>query len=218
MKNQKKDWVFRLSTVTVLSVLALPPAFARDGGGAASCTSLTSVRTFKDTTITTARMIGADAATKTPTFCEVTGVITPVRGSHITVVYRLPDSWNGKLVGLGGGGWAGNLTLDRSGARLYTAAANLGKNYATAQTDGGHSTTDLWDTTWASNPESITDFSYRAVHLMTTVGKAVVARYYGKPQKRAYFQGCSTGGRQGLMEAQRFPDDYDGVISGAPRS
>jgi len=146
----------------------------------------------------------------------VTGVISPARGSHITVVYRLPESWNGKLVGLGGGGWAGNLALDRSGARLSTAAANLAKNYATAQTDGGHSSTDLWDTSWASNPESVTDFSYRAVHLMTTVGKAVVARYYGKPQKRAYFQGCSTGGRQGLMEVQRFPDDYNGVIAGAP--
>ncbi|HEY0340281.1 MAG TPA: tannase/feruloyl esterase family alpha/beta hydrolase, partial [Steroidobacteraceae bacterium] len=74
----------------------------------------------------------------------------------------------------------------------------------------------VWDTTWAANPESVTDFSYRAIHLMTTVGKAVVTRYYGKPQKRAYFQGCSTGGRQGLMEVQKFPDDYNGVISGAP--
>jgi feruloyl esterase len=215
MRSQRTGVVL-LQAITVLSVLALSTAFAKEGGGTASCTSLTSVKFFKDTTITTARMIGADAATKTPAFCEVTGVITPAANSHITVVYRLPESWNGKLVGLGGGGWAGNLAIDRSGARSYTAAANLAQGYATAQTDGGHPTTDPWDTSWASNPESVTDFSYRAVHLMTSVGKAVVKRYYGKPQKQAYFQGCSTGGRQGLMEVQRFPDDYNGVVSGAP--
>ena len=203
----------------MLSLLALTPALtsaATTGGGAAACTALTAVRTFKDTTISAARMIGADLNSRTPAYCEVTGVITPVPGSHITVVYRLPESWNGKLVGLGGGGWAGNLTLDRSGARLYAAATDLAQGYATAQTDGGHPSTEVWDTSWSANLETFKDFSYRAVHLMTTVGKAVVTRYYGKPQKRAYFQGCSTGGRQGLMEVQRFPDDYDGVISGAP--
>jgi feruloyl esterase len=210
--------VGRLSAI-MLTLLALTPALASAataGGDASACTALPTVRTFKDTTITAARMIGADPNSKTPAYCEVTGVITPVPGSHITAVYRLPESWNGKLVGLGGGGWAGNLTLDRSGARMYTAATNLAQGYATAQTDGGHPSTEVWDTSWSTNVESFKDFSYRAVHLMTTVGKAVVTRYYGKPQKRAYFQGCSTGGRQGLMEVQRFPDDYDGVISGAP--
>jgi feruloyl esterase len=197
----------------MLSVLGWSPVFARSG---TSCTALTDVRTFKDTTISTARMIGADPKAGTPAFCEVSGIITPAKGSHITVVYRLPESWNGKLVGLGGGGWAGNVTLDRSGGRFFNSSAHLAEGYATAQTDGGHTTTDPWDTSWASNPESMTDFSYRAIHLMTTIGKAVVARYYGKPQQRAYFQGCSTGGRQGLMEVQRFPDDYNGVISGAP--
>jgi feruloyl esterase len=200
----------------VLGVLALAPALARTAGGAAACTALTTARVFKDTTITSARMMGADEKVGTPAYCEVTGVITPVPGSHITVVYRLPESWNGKLVGIGGGGWAGNITLERSGARSYTSAASLALRFATAQTDGGHASTDPWDTTWATNSESVTDFSYRAVHLMTTVGKLVVTRYYGQPQKRAYFQGCSTGGRQGLMEVQRFPEDYDGVISGAP--
>jgi feruloyl esterase len=203
----------------MFGMLALSPTLASAGAtsnGPAACTALTTVRTFKDTTITAARMIGADATLKTPAFCEVTGVITPVSGSHITVVYRLPESWNGKFVGLGGGGWAGNITLERSGAREYAAASNLALGYATAQTDGGHPSTAIWDTSWSTNVESFKDFSFRAVHLMTTVGKAVVARYYGKPEKRAYFQGCSTGGRQGLMEVQRFPDDYDGVISGAP--
>ena len=69
-----------------------------------------------------------------------------------------------------------------------------------------------------SNPASVTDFAYRAIHLMTVNGKAVVAGYYGRPHAYAYYQGCSTGGRMGLMEAQRFPDDYDGIIAGAPAS
>jgi Tannase and feruloyl esterase len=206
----------RIGMVLGLLVWAQGPAEAKDGGGAAACSALTTVRTFKDTTISSARMISADATAKTPAYCEVTGVITPAPGSHITVVYRLPQAWNGKFAGLGGGGWAGNLTLDRGGARSSSAAANLAQGYATGQTDGGHASTEVWNTSWAANPESVTDFSYRAIHLMTTVGKAVVARYYGHPQKRAYFQGCSTGGRQGLMEVQRYPSDYDGVSSGAP--
>ncbi len=146
-----------------------------------------------------------------PAYCEVSAVITPVRGSRIGVVYRLPDAehWNGKLLGLGGGGWAGNVTL-------RAAAPGLAEGYATAQTDAGHSTRSVWDTSWAANPPSIVDFSYRAIHLMTTVGKTLVSRYYGHAQTRAYFQGCSTGGRQALMEAQRFPGDYNGIVAGAP--
>ncbi|HWW79427.1 MAG TPA: tannase/feruloyl esterase family alpha/beta hydrolase [Steroidobacteraceae bacterium] len=100
MKSQEAGAVVLLRVITVLSVLALPPAFAKGGDSAVSCTSLTSVKIFRDTTITTARMIGADTKTQTPAFCEVTGVVTPARNSHITVVYRLPESWNGKLVGL----------------------------------------------------------------------------------------------------------------------
>jgi feruloyl esterase len=202
-----------LSAAAVWALSAFP---ARAAVNHVSCSSLTTVRTFKDTTITTAMAIGADATTKAPAFCEVTGVITAAPGSRITVVYRLPESWNGKLLGLGGSGWSGNISTNTSGARNYTAVAGLSQGYATAQTDGGHATGNVWDTSFAANPASATDFSYRAVHLMTSIGKAVVAKYYGHPQTRAYFQGCSTGGRQGLMEVQKFPDDYNGVIAGAP--
>jgi hypothetical protein len=146
-----------------------------------------------------------------PSYCEVSAVVMPVPGSRIGVVYRLPEpeQWNGKLLGLGGGGWAGNVTL-------RAAAPGLAAGYATAQTDAGHAASTVWDTSWASNPQSIVDFSYRAIHLMTAVGKALIAHYYGHAQSRAYFQGCSTGGRQALMEAQRFPGDYDGIVAGAP--
>lgn len=145
-----------------------------------------------------------------PAFCEVTATLTPVDGSAIGVVYRLPEGWNGKVLGFGGGGWAGNVRLD-------TAAQSLAKGYATMQTDGGHATTDIWNNTdWFENPESLTDFAHRAVHEMTVAGKSVVSAYYGEPHDKAYFQGCSTGGRMALMEAQRYPSDYDAIISGAP--
>ncbi len=144
-----------------------------------------------------------------PSYCEVTATLSPVSGSSIGVVYRLPASWNGKVLGLGGGGWAGNVTIQ-------AASEGLRKGYATLQTDGGHAATTIWDTSWAANPEAMRDFSYRAVHEMTVAGKKLVASYYSLPHRRAYFQGCSTGGRMALMEAQRFPEDYDAISAGAP--
>ena len=98
--------------------------------------------------------------------------------------------------------------------------AGLKKGYATAQTDAGHpiptTAADVWRPDKWGTPETFADFRSRAIHGMTTVAKAVVAKYYGKPQTKAYLHGCSTGGRQGLMEVQRYPDDYDGVVSMAP--
>jgi len=159
--------------------------------------------------VSSAKEVAERAAEHLPAFCELTAVISPVRGSRIGVVYRLPEGWNGKMLGLGGGGWAGDT-------KIRTAAEGLARGYATAQTDAGHASTTVWDTSWARNPESRKDFSYRAVHLMTLVGKEVIASHYGRRETRAYFQGCSTGGRQALMEVQRFPQDYDGVTAGAP--
>jgi feruloyl esterase len=190
---------------------------AHAAGGPAACEALKAAGTFNFTTVTSAKIVAADAGQHLPAFCEVTAAVKPVKGSNITMVYRLPEGWNGKLLGLGGGGWAGNMLL-------RVAAPGLANHYATAQTDAGHFTADMdditkakvWDTAWSANPESVTDFQYRAIHLMTDLGKQVVAKYYGEPQKRAYFQGCSTGGRQALMEVQRFPKDYDGIIAGAP--
>lgn len=191
-----------------ISALVAQAAHA-SSGSAAQCEALGAANAFQNTTVSSARFIPADAAKNLPAFCEITGSVKPVEGSAITVVYRLPDNWNGKLLGLGGGGWAGNIVLP-------TAAPGLAKGYATAQTNGGHDVANVWETAWAASPEASKDFSYRAIHVMTDLGKQVVAKYYGQPQKRAYFQGCSTGGRQALMEVQRYPKDYDGVIAGAP--
>src|SRR5262249_30645996 len=110
---------------------------------------------------------------------------------------------------VGNGGFAG--AIDAAG--LARAAA---EGYATAATDTGHRGEGV-DARWATgHPEKVVDFGYRAVHEMTVAAKAVVAAFYGRAPERSYFHSCSNGGRQALMEAQRFPDDYDGLIAGAP--
>jgi len=197
----------RLLSLAVSALVA--QAAHASSGGTAQCEALGAPNAFAHTTVSSARFVAADPGKNLPAFCEVTASVKPVEGSNITVVYRMPENWNGKMLGLGGGGWAGNIVLP-------TAVPGLTKGYATAQTNGGHDVTNVWDTSWAVNPEASKDFSYRAIHVMTDVGKQVVAKYYGQPHKRAYFQGCSTGGRQALMEVQRYPKDYDGVIAGAP--
>jgi feruloyl esterase len=175
---------------------------------AADCADLARPGLFGSTEVRS-RSVAADAATGAPAHCELTAVIRPVPGSQITAVYRLPEEWNGRMLGLGGGGWAGNVLL-------ATALPALKRGYATAQTDGGHPGTNGADTAWTKDPVAVTDFSHRAVHETAVLGKQVVARRYGRDARRNYFQGCSTGGRMGLMETQRYPDDYEGVIAGAP--
>jgi feruloyl esterase len=173
---------------------------------------------FSNTSVQSAAIVAADAKAGLPGYCEVTALIAPVPGSKITVVYRLPMNWNGGLLGLGGGGWAGNLALSLpiSGPGR-TADLGLARGYTTAQTDGGHSSRDVTDVSWTrNNPVAVTDFSHRAIHEMTMLGKQVVATYYGRTATKSYYQGCSTGGRMGMMEAQRYPDDYDGIVAGAP--
>jgi feruloyl esterase len=202
-----------LGLALVLPLLALAvPARAQPAN---ACSGLGADGRFAGAKITNATLVPADPAKRLPAFCEVTGTASPTPGSHIGVVYRLPEAWNGKLLGIGGGGWAGNVTLE-------AAAEGLGKGYAVAETDGGHSSANGVDMAWALtadgkvNAAATDDFAWRAVHVMTVLGKRVLDAYYGKPAIKAYWQGCSTGGRQGLMEVQRFPEDYDGIVAGAP--
>jgi feruloyl esterase len=199
--------------------LAVAGAVTSQGAGAAQyCADLSQPGLFPNTVVRATTIVGADTKTGMPQYCEVTALITPVPGSKITAVYRLPENWNGRVLGFGGGGWAGNLALSAplSGPNR-TASLGLPRGYATAQTDGGHSSWVATDASWTrNNPVAVTDFSHRAIHEMTVLGKQVVAQYYGRPSTKSFFNGCSTGGRMGLMETQRYPDDYDGVIAGAP--
>src|SRR5262245_35876847 len=184
----------------------------------ASCESVRS-HTFHNATITVAQSVapgaftpqggrGADAFKQLPGFCRVAATITPANDSEIKIEVWLPESgWNGKLESVGNGAWAGTIS--------YPAmAAALAVGYAAASTDTGHTGNNPDFIT--GHPEKVTDFAYRAVHEMTVAAKAIVDAYYGNGPKYSYWNGCSTGGRQALTEAQRYPNDYNGILAGAP--
>ena len=145
-----------------------------------------------------------------PAFCRVQGVLHPTSDSHIAFEVWLPaEGWNGRFQGVGNGGFAGSIGYS-------SLAAAVQGGYASASTDTGHNSGGT-DASWAKgHPEKVVDFGWRAVHMTTVVGKALTTTFYGAPPRHSYFASCSNGGRQGLMEAQRFPDDYDGIIAGAP--
>jgi feruloyl esterase len=150
--------------------------------------------------------------TKLPEFCRATGSIKPSGDSDIRFEVWLPaQNWNGKFLQTGNGGAAGSI--------VYSSLADpLARGYAVANTDTGHQGGG-GDFAWAADhPEQLTDYQYRAVHELTVVGKAVTAERYGKAPAKAYWLGCSTGGRQGLKEAQKYPEDYDAIVAGAPAS
>jgi feruloyl esterase len=199
-------------------VLGAAPAFA------ASCESLTSL-SLPETTITLAQPVAAGTFTvpgaaggkgkqgpsyrDLPAFCRVTATVKPTSDSDIRIEVWLPDAsgWNGKFQGNGNGGWTGSINP-------ATLAAPLRRGYATAMTDTGH---EGGSGSFAlGHPEKLIDFAYRSTHEMTVKAKAILTAYYGQAPKQSYFNGCSAGGKQGLMEAQRFPGDFDGIISAAP--
>lgn len=144
-----------------------------------------------------------------PAYCRVSATLKPSPDSDIKIEVWLPEgaSWNGKYEAVGGGGWAGVIS--------YPALASaVEEGYATSSTDTGH---EGGNANFAvGHPEKIVDFSYRAVHEMTVKAKAIMTAFYGRGPRLSYWNGCSTGGRQGLMEAQRYPEDFDGIVAGAP--
>ena len=145
-----------------------------------------------------------------PAFCRVVVHARPSADSDIVVELWMPLSgWNGKLEGLGNGGFAGLIAYDGLGAAIIHGSA-------AAATDAGHTGSPI-DAAWAlGHPEKIADFGHRGIHEMTRVAKLVAQSFYGSGPKHSYFIGCSDGGREALMEAQRYPDDYDGILAGAP--
>ncbi len=146
-----------------------------------------------------------------PAFCRVTGTIRPTSDSDIRFEVWLPDaaSWNGKFVGTGNGVWAGSVVQ-------ASMIEPLMKGYATMATDDGHQGSPMDGSFAAGHPQKLIDFGYRAVHETTLATKALIAADYSRPASRSLFVSCSTGGRQGLMEAYRYPRDYDGISAMAP--
>jgi pimeloyl-ACP methyl ester carboxylesterase len=152
----------------------------------------------------------AVVATGLPSFCRVVGHIRPTRASDIGFEVWMPAAgWDGRLQGVGIGGFAGGIDYFTLGSAIKAGQAGVA-------TDTGHSGT-MMESAWAKNqPERVRDYGWRAIHLSTITAKALVSAFYGRKPDKSYFVGCSGGGRQGLMEAARFPEDYDGVVAGAP--
>jgi hypothetical protein len=194
--------------VLILSLAA--PAFADDTAvtkfAATDCAALSSLR-LPDVAIASAEAkapASADLGRAKVPHCKVTGVI----GTEIRFEVLLPDTWNRRFAMGGGGGFVGSVQ------NQVEEVVNRG--YATAGTDTGHQADGL-QAGWAlDNPERQVNYGYLGVHRTSEVAKAIVRAYYGSDSAYSYFLGCSNGGRQALMEAQRFPADFDGVVSGAP--
>jgi feruloyl esterase len=147
-----------------------------------------------------------------PPFCRVTATLRPTADSEIAVEVWLPlQRWNGKFAGVGNGGWAGRISYALLGDQLR-------RGYATASTDTGHVAAPGEDAARFArdHPERLIDFAHRAHHETATMTKSVIAAFYDQAPARSYFVGCSSGGYEGLMLAQRYPNDYEGIVAGAP--
>ena len=218
-------------------------AIASTPAMASPCTNLQSQQ-FQHTTITSATdntsgvfvvpgTTPPTTITGLPPFCRVTAILTPSSDSTIQIEVWLPENtWNGRFLGTGGGGFQGTITYSELAAGIQAGFAstnsdlgtgssgcnplfcgsngNMGNPLAIAFGDPAAPSTGLF-----GHPERIKDFGFRAIHLMTVRGKQIANAFYGHDARKAYFAGCSTGGQNALMEAQRFPDDYDGILAGA---
>lgn len=199
-----------------LAVVALPSVHAQDDRSPvpSACSQLAALA-LPDTTITLAETVEGPGFTPPrgqalnglPAFCRVAATSRPA----VRFEVWLPlNGWNQKFQGVGNGANAGSIGYD-------AMATALRRGYAVAGTDTGHSTTNGRDASWAlGRPDLLEDFAHRGLHLMTVHGKSIVQAFYSRAAAKSYYVGCSTGGRQGLMEAQRYPEDYDGIVAGAP--
>jgi Tannase and feruloyl esterase len=198
----RRAWTFAAGFALALAVFGAGAARA-----ATPCEQLVGLQ-LKWATVT--------AAAPTPagnlTACKIEVTSRPTADSDIRIEVWIPagDAWNGRYVQLGNGGFAGQIASQR-------LAAVAAQGYAVAMTDDGHQTAVGTDASWAiGHPEKVVDFGWRALRETTLAAKGLIAAYAGQNPKYAYFEGCSDGGREALMEAQRFPDDFDGIVAGAP--
>ena len=192
-----------------VTTAAIPPA-------ATPCDSLAAFRParteLRATTIAAgAALPFAPSVTLPFALCRVEGAAHPTADSDIRFEVLIPvdAGWNGRFLQVGNGGFAGQIPYG-------TMLLGVAKGYAVAGTDDGHQTRDNQDASWAlGHPEKVVDFGSRGVKTTTDAAKAILAAYGAVP-KKAYFFGCSDGGREALMTAQRNPGDFDGIVAGAP--
>src|SRR4051812_12579262 len=199
----QKPIIVALVCAGIAAAAAQQPLGAAPGDHA-ECSHLVMLK-LPDVTVTDAAAVpAATSGAIRAAHCRVGGVI----GSEIHFTVLLPDSWNRKFMMGGGGGFVGQIQNQ--------AGTSVNDGYATAGTDTGHQG-GITEAAWAlNNLERQLNFGYLAVHRTAEVAKAIVRSYYGATETKSYFSGCSNGGRQALMEAQRYPEDFDGIIAGAP--
>jgi feruloyl esterase len=150
----------------------------------------------------------ADALHNLPTFCRVAADLRPTPDSEIRIEVWLPTAqWNGKFIAVGSGGWGGSLSYGEM-------ADALRRGYATSATDDGHNGPSA--SFVVGHPEKLIDFAYRAEHEMTVEAKTLIRAFYGRDPRYSFWSGCSGGGREGLLQASRYPDEFDGIIAGDP--
>ncbi len=210
---------FTTSVATIVPTVFISAAAAQTSP-AVACSGL-AAQQLPNTTISVAQAVTSgsftpsgrrNAITNLPSFCRVAGVIEPTSESHILFEVWLPlEDWNGKFAGVGNGGWAGSISFGDLGRQLR-------RGYASASTNTGHEGESGVNAARFAfeHPEQLIDLAYRAHHETTLRAKALVQAFYGRPPEHSYWIGCSSGGYEGLMEAQRFPADYDGIVAGAP--
>src|SRR6266850_7459975 len=199
---------FADATITSAALVPEGPPPARGGGGGAGAAGAARGGAARGGAAPQARGPVAPPP-NIPAHCQVKLVLKPTPDSFINMELWLPtQNWNGKFIGVGNGGFAGSIQgLNNE----MPQALRLG--YATAGTDTGHQEPGG---NWAiGHPEKLIDFAYRSTHEMTLKARQIVKAFYDQNAKYSYFKGCSTGGRMALMEAQRYPDDYDGIIAGS---
>jgi feruloyl esterase len=214
--NKATEWSSPAGLLLAVRLVALL-LLASSVASASDCAGLKNLN-LDHTTITTAERVtggsmdieGSAPMRGLPGLCRITGVMRPTRDSAIHFEVWMPEeTWNGRLLGTGNGGFAGAISYGEF-------AGYLKRGFAVAGSDAGHQAEGT-DATWAyGHPEKVKDFGWRAVHLMTERAKQIIEAFYGKREQKAYFDACSDGGREALMEAQRFPEDYDGILAGAP--
>jgi hypothetical protein len=172
-----------------------------------ACATLVALTGY-EFSVTTATMV--PASNDAPEYCRVSGQIQP----EVRFEVSLPSVWNNRLYMFGNGGYAGE-PLD-AGGRVATTRRALARGFAVAQTNTGHDGAVEPLGSFAVNSQKLLDYAYRGVHVTALTAKRILQTYYDGALRHSYFEGCSTGGRQGLISAQRFPDDFDGIVVGAP--
>jgi hypothetical protein len=163
---------------------------------------------------------GAPSAVKLPAYCRLDGVIDRRVGAAgvtygIGFALALPENWNGRFLLQGGGGLNGSVQLPLGGSAAGDNPG-LARGFAVASTDTGHQGRGGFDASFMMDQQASLDFAYVAIGRVADVAKRLVAQHYGRPAERSYFAGCSTGGREAMLMAQRYPTYFDGVVSGAP--